>query len=101
MIKTNYIVLVQTLEDCINLYKLCKEEKINIEHTTLTELAEKRFEFKADVHKGFRFAYDSFNTLGYRCWMLDEEVKSARKYHKNVFFQTVEEFAHSLYRVAV
>ena len=101
MIKTNYIVLVHSLEDCVKLYELCKEEKINIGLTTLTELAEKRFEYKADVHKGFRFAYDSFNTLGYRCWMLEEEVESARKYHKNVVFQTVEEFAHSLYMVAV
>jgi hypothetical protein len=101
MIKTNYIVLVQTLEDCINLYKLCKEEKINIEYTTLSELVEKKFEHRADIYKGFRFAYDSFNTLCYRCWMAEYEIETARKYHKNVFFQTVEEFAQSLYRVAV
>ena len=101
MIKTSYIVLVQTLEDCEKLYKLCKEEKIGIEYTTLTEIVEKVFEFRADIHKGFRFTYNSFNTLIYSCWLAEYEIETARKHHKNVLFQTVEEFAQSLYRVAV
>ena len=101
MIKTNYIVLVQTLEDCEKLYKLCREEKISTNCTTLEEIVNGRYNYREDLHKGFRFAYDSFNTLGYRCWMAEYEIETARKYHKNVFFQTVEEFAQSLYRVAV
>ena len=101
MIKTSYVVLVHTYEDCDKLYKLCKKEKIDIHYSTLSELVEKRFEYRADIYKGFRFAYDSSNTLGYRCWMAEYEIETARKYHKNVFFQTVEEFAQSLYRVAV